>query len=357
MSYSRKFLNTIQYFAVCLVLLFSCSAAVTAQVEEKNQDVPVRITLKPDKKTIMLGEPLFFAFEVTNLSGEKLCLGVGGDYRNRFGRPDSFKVSVRTDDGTEVPQPEVEGHGGFIGCAPIEPGETYTVKLFLWHWAIIERTGSYRVNVQRHMGFSTYEDDNKDGPKYSMLADVNAEFVVVASERNRIGGVISSLGSIMLDSSDPRAADSARSLAHIKDKRVISYFAEALGKFRDAEFGLDERNEYSIASQSIFALATYDDDGAIEALQAEMNSRSDDRREQVASAFGDSPHRSAIKLLLQMQNDSYWFVRLRVAQGLAKVKTKESRAVLHKLLKDKHEDVRKAALESLNKINQEQPAR
>ncbi|HEU0252917.1 MAG TPA: HEAT repeat domain-containing protein [Pyrinomonadaceae bacterium] len=357
MSHSRKFLKTTQCFAVCLVLMFSCSASVTAQLEGKNQDVPVRITLKPDKKTIMLGEPLFFAFEVTNLSGEKLCLGVGGDYRNQFGRPDSFKVSVRSDDGTAIPQPEVSGHGGFIGCHPIEPGETYTVKLFLWHWAIIERTGSYRVNVQRRMGFSTYDGDNKNGPKYSMLADVNAEFVVVASEQNRMGGVISSLGSIMLDSSDPRAADAARSLAYIKDKRVISYFAEALGKFRDAEFGFDERNEYSIASQSIFALATYDDDSAIEALQAAMNSRSDDTRESVASAFCDSPHRSAIKLLLKMRNDNYWFVRLRVAQGLAKVKIKESRAVLHKLLKDEHEEVRKAAQESLNKISQVQPAR
>lgn len=54
---------------------------------------------------------------------------------------------------------------------------------------------------------------------------------------------------------------------------------------------------------------------------------------------------------------NYWFVRLRVAQGLAKVKTKESRAVLHKLLKDEHEEVRKAAQESLNKINQVEPAR
>jgi HEAT repeat protein len=50
-----------------------------------------------------------------------------------------------------------------------------------------------------------------------------------------------------------------------------------------------------------------------------------------------------------MQDDDYWFVRLRVAQRLEKVKTKESRAVLQKLLKDENEDVRKAAKESLPK--------
>ena len=207
------------------------------------------------------------------------------------------------------------------------------------------------------MGFSAYDGDNKKGPKYSMLADVNAEFVVVPSEQNRMGGVITSLGSIMLDSSDPRAADSARALAFIEDKRVISFFADALRRFGHVEFADGNFDEYNIASLSIAALGTYDDDRAIEALQAAMKSRSDDTREKVASAFVDSPHRSAIKLLLKMRSDNYWFVRLRVAQGLAKVKTKESRAVLHKLLKDEHEEVRKAAQESLNKINQVEPAR
>jgi len=53
-----------------------------------------------------------------------------------------------------------------------------------------------------------------------------------------------------------------------------------------------------------------------------------------------------------MQDDSYWFVRLRVAQGLDAVKTKEALAALRKLLKDEEEHVRNAAKESLNKTSQ-----
>lgn len=346
----------IRYCAVSLFLLLTAGSVVTAQVAATNQDIPIQIRLKPDKKEIMLGEPLFIAFEVTNVSGEKLCLGVGGDYRNKYGRPDRFKVSVRTEAGAELPQLEVMNFGGFIGCNSIEVGATYTVRLFLPHWVTIERTGSYRVNVKREMGFTDEAKRERslgdvrrvsEKAKYSFTADVSAEFVVVPADENKMGGVITSLGSVMLDSSDPRADESAQALASIQDKRVISYFAEALRKFANVGDDFAQIDERNIRSRSAAVLAEYDDDRAIEALQSVMNRPNQDLRLSVATAFGESPHKSAIGLLLKMQDDEYWFVRLRVAQGLGKVKTIEARAVLQKLLKDEHEDVRKAAAESL----------
>jgi HEAT repeats len=348
-------MHVIRYCAVCLFLLLSNSLAVNAQVDVTNQHVPMQVSLKPDKKTIMLGEPLFFSVEVTNLSAEKLCIGVGADYRNRFGRPNSFDVAVRrSDDDSELPQFEVFNFGGISGCDPIESGETYVFRLFLAHWANIERTGSYRINVKRTMSLSTY-DRSAGSPKYSMKANLNSEFVVVAADENRMGGVISSLGSTMLDSSDPGAIDSAEALASIHDKRVISYFAEAVRKFGD--FGYDDpfSREPSITLKSIAALGDYDDDSAIEALHGAMDSPVDFTRVALAAALNDSPHRSAIKLLLKMQNDKDSSVRASVAYGLSKLATEESRAALQKLLKDENEDVRNAAKESLDKINQ--PAR
>jgi hypothetical protein len=320
----NTFLNVVRYCGVSLFLLFNCSS-VLAQVDAENKDVPVRISLRPDKETIMLGEPMFIAFAVTNLSGEKLCLGIGGDYRNRFGRPDSFKVLVTAADGAVMPTSEAIGLGGFIGCAPIESGDTYTVRLFLSHWATITRPGSYQVNVKRHMGFSNYEPSEKR--KYSMLADVNAKFTVVPADDNKMGAVINSLGSIMLDNSNPLSGEAATALLSLQDKRVISYFAEAVRKFSEFEV-FTSGPEYLICSRAIAALAEYDDDRAIQALQGAMNSAHDDTR----------------------QDDKYWFVRLRVAQGLKNVNTKESRVVLHKLLKDDNEEVRKAAGDSLKSI-------
>jgi len=319
-----------------------------AQVDAENKDVPVRISFRPEKETIMLGEPLYFAFEVTNLSGERLCLGIGGDYRNRFGRPESFVVRVTAEDGTVIPKPEADSFGGLIGCGLIEAGDTYTVKLFLTHWATITRPGSYHVNVKRSMGFSTY--DASDKRTFSMDADLNARFTIVPADENKMGAVINSLGSIILDINNPLADDSALALASIQDKRVISYFAEAVRNFTGVEY-CDFMKQRAIGSRAIAVLGMYDDDRAIQELEAVMNSTCERVRLDVATAFGDSPHKSAIKLLLKMQDDKYWFVRLRVAQGLKKIKSKESLAALRMLLKDDNEDVRKAAQESLKNKN------
>ena len=63
-----------------------------------------------------------------------------------------------------------------------------------------------------------------------MLAEVKTEFTIVPADENKMGSVITTLGSVMLDVSDTKAIDSAMALASIKDKRVLSYFAEALGR-------------------------------------------------------------------------------------------------------------------------------
>jgi len=349
MNRTHRFQNAVPYSGICLFLIL-ISIPIMAQTDAGNKEVPVRINLRADKETIMLGEPLFIAFEVTNLSGEKLCLGIGGDYRNRFGRPDSFKVSVTAENGTAVPQPEVSNGGGFIGCAWIESGETYTVRLFLSHWATITSAGSYYINVKRHMGFSNSESSETGKPKYSMVADVTAKFTVVPVDENKMGAIINSLGSVMLDISDPSCTESATALASIHDKRVISYFAEAARKFSGFEFGFDHTSETIISTKAIAALARYDDDRAIQALEAVMNSSGQDTRLDVATAFGNTPHKDGIKLLLKMQDDPYYFVRLRVAQGLEKVNTKESLVVLRKLLKDENEHVRNAAKETLKQL-------
>ena len=347
MSGIKSFLQALHDCLAALILLFLTASAVTAQVNTTDKDVPVQIRLTPDKNTIMLGEPLFFAVDVTNLSGEKFCLGVGGDYRNRFGRPESFSVSVKDGDGKTLPQFEVINMGGLSGCGVIEPGETYTFRLFLADWAKIERPGSYQIDVARNMAFSSWESGARN-PKYSIKAHLSAEFTVVPADENKMGGVINALGSLMLDIGDPHAVESATALASIQDKRTISYFAEALRKFGGVEVNDPFARQYTIVARSIVALGTYDDDRAIEALRDAMNSSWKDTRLNIASVFRDSPHKSAIKLMLEMQNDEYWFVRLRVAQGLKNIKTNEALAALQKLLKDEVEDVRNAAKESLN---------
>jgi hypothetical protein len=58
---TRNFVPAIRYCAAGLLLLFSTASGVTAQVNTTEKEVPVQIRLKPDKNSIMLGEPLFLA--------------------------------------------------------------------------------------------------------------------------------------------------------------------------------------------------------------------------------------------------------------------------------------------------------
>lgn len=335
----------------CLIYLLALAGSVAAQVPQTDNEVPIQINLKPDKNTIMLGEPLFLAFEVTNLSTEKLGLALGGDYRNQFGRPDSFRVSVKSSDGTEVPHLQVlVSMGGLSGWEPIQARATYTVKLFMLHWVTIDRVGTYRVNVRRMMNLANYEPTRSTQRKYSFLANVDTEFTVVPYDEERMGAIINSLGSIMLNFADPRAEESAQALRAINDERVISYFAEVVRKLNTSEVILGSTKSV-LNRKAIVGLGRFDDDAAIDALQAAMTSRNQDTRLCIAHVFTDSLHRSAKSLLLKMYDDKDQAVRLTVAYGLARVKTNEARAILHKLLNDEDEEVRQAAGGSLSQIN------
>ena len=79
-----------------------------------------------------------------------------------------------------------------------------------------------------------------------------------------------------------------------------------------------------------------------------MKTPVEETRLNIASALERSEHPKALEVLLRMQNDSYWFVRLRVAQRLSRANSKASLTLLRKMLKDENEEVRNAAQISIN---------
>ena len=53
--------------------------------------VKLDVTAAPEKMEFMVGEPGYVLFKIANLSDRNVRIMVGGDYRNRLGRPDSFQ--------------------------------------------------------------------------------------------------------------------------------------------------------------------------------------------------------------------------------------------------------------------------
>lgn len=54
----------------------------------------VDASLETDKDTVMIGEPFYFYFVLSNRSEQEIYVKDGGDYRNELGRPESFDVVI-----------------------------------------------------------------------------------------------------------------------------------------------------------------------------------------------------------------------------------------------------------------------
>ena len=91
----------------------------------------------------------------------------------------------------------------------------------------------------------------------------------------------------------------------------------------------------------------YNDDAAIAALAAAINSKEDMIRGAAASALCVNQHPKAESLLVKMWNDPIRSVRINVAMRLRESRSPESLVLLNKMLKDADEYVREAARKSL----------
>ena len=320
-----------------------CSSPIAAQTFTTVDGNQIEVSLKPDKETIMLGETTYLSFEVKNLSGQDLCMGEGGDYRNDVGRPDSFKVTVVRDDGKSVSQPEVKfSMGGLSGCSKIPANGSHIIKLFLPHWATFKSAGSYSIRVARSLFITNYSTKSST----IFAADVSNELKIIPRDENNLGEVIDTLGGIMLDTDNPESGRALAALAFTKDKRAIKYFAQALEKFAIAPEGTAEHDS---VRPTALALSQFNDDLALAALKNSMNSQDEDVRRDIAAALGHSNHPQAIAVLLKMRKDSYDGVRLEVAFALGQIETSQSDSLLQEMLKDESEYVRKAAQDYLSK--------
>jgi hypothetical protein len=297
----------------------------------------IRISLRVEKETFMLGETTYIAYEVENRSQQKLCLSEGGDYRNNVGRPERFKVSVIDGAGVDVPQPEVTmSLGGFIGCLPILAGQTNRIELYLPQWATLTQPGDYSIRVRHSAGIGGG----------SIPVDLTTHFRVVPTDGAKLGSVIEQLGQIVLKEDYPRPEWALPLLRYIRDARTIPYLADALHLNATEPFGTFE---YFRVPSLAFGLARFNADAALAALEREMTSPTPEVRADIATALEESSHPGAFELLLKMREDKSERVRLEVAFGLGKVNTERSNNLLRQFLVDPDEWVRKAATDYLTK--------
>ncbi|MEO6574531.1 MAG: hypothetical protein ABIP89_11880 [Polyangiaceae bacterium] len=106
----------------------------------------IELTLAPDKAQWLLGEPVFMTFRVTTACAKQLSVLDGGDYRNQFGRAESYKVTAVDASGARVaPIDAGMQFGGMMGPRPLAKGKPFDKRLLIAHWVEFPAAGRYTI--------------------------------------------------------------------------------------------------------------------------------------------------------------------------------------------------------------------
>ncbi len=264
----------------------------------------------------MLGEPIYMDFDVKNLSNVELGVLWDGDYRNEFGRPDSFNVKVINSKGETLQKTQTLGMGGLMGFQKITVGGNFNFRLYLPHWAKIEKTGDYKIEIEKSLIVKKYDRkiENMPNSKNGILVKVTSQINVNPSNYQKMGEVIDEIGEQLIKKDDT----AERLVPFIEDERIIKYLIEAI-----------ENNHWLMRH-----LAKFNNDLALNALLSKINDDSEDVRRNVSITLASSVHSKATIYLLKMRNDKFYPIRLDVVHFLGKSKTTESTKILKEMIKD-----------------------
>ena len=306
------------YLILCVFLVVT---SAKAEVFTSADGYKFEVNLYLQKDSVMLGEPIYMDFDVKNLSDVDLGVLYGGDYRNEFGRPDSFDVKVIDSKGEIVPKPKTITFGGLIGFQKSPVGQSFNFRLYLSHWATFEKIGDYKIQIEKSLVVKKYDlknmsfDDSQEGIPVKLTALIK----VVSSNFQKMGVVVDTIGRQIVEGNN--TAD--KLVPFIKDARIIKYLALAIKK-----------NQWLMRY-----LAKFNDNRALNAIVGRIKDEKQEIRRNVSVALSLSVHPKAEVYLLQMRTDKYYAIRLDVVHYLGKTKTLKSTKLLKEMMNDENEQV------------------
>lgn len=304
---------------ICLILfLFSLISTANAEVFTTVEGYKFEVMLKPQKTLIMLGEPIFIDFDVKNLSDVDLGVLWGGDYRNEFGRPESFDVKVFDADSQLVPKPKTMTFGGLSTFQKSPVGKSYNFRLYLPHWATIESIGDYQIQIDKDLVVKKYSSkDMFVNMPAGIPVKLTTKINVIATNYEKMGDVIDEIGNKLVEGDDT----AERLAPFINDERIIKYLAQAI-----------QKNEWLMRY-----LAKFNSDEALNAIVSRINDENQEVRRNVSVTLALSVHPKASVYLLKMRKDKYYAIRLDVIHYLGRLKTAESTELLKEMMYDENE--------------------
>lgn len=311
----------------------------------------VEVTLKPERDTFVLGEPVMLRLNFEGRSDTELELMLSAE---GGGWPDDFDVSVTGPGGESVARPEgrrpddtydnvalrgplnMRGSHAWRGRRP-----EMTLVLPLSDWAKIEEPGLYTVTLRRGVRAGPY-----NGRRYRILPGTTMPAVeirlqtrleITSPGEDGVGRLVEELSASMLACNQDSSVAATTRLGGLEDARVVRPLAEAVARCRNP----------SIKYQALQGISKFDTDAAFEALRAAAADPDEDFRTVVAKELATNRHPKALPLLLSMRRDPYYGVRLMVLNALERRDTESSRRIIWEMTQDEHPMVREEALRFL----------
>ena len=179
-----KRITTILILIVNCFSLFSQSNIYAAKVSTHIEFI---------KDTILLGEPTFFHYVLTNNSDESIFVEEGGDYRS--GRKVSFNVYIITSENDTLTRQGLMGPwGGFLLFHEIKPKKSRKFKLFLPMWGDIKEADNYTISVSKKFKIAPYNPfPSKDHSKTEEIPKEAKKKLYVVEDYEKLGVFIENL--------------------------------------------------------------------------------------------------------------------------------------------------------------------
>jgi hypothetical protein len=295
------------------------SAAASPTFESQAHGCALSTTLRADKTRLLPGEPVFVTFRVATPCGRKLAVLDGGDYRNRLGRANSFRLTVVSAAGEVVPviDPGPE-FGGLMGPVEASP-RPFEKRLLVAHWVELTKPGVYTITVEKALLVGeAMTADEKDKVAVPMKVSTTVEVLPASAEQ--LGQMIDALG--QQASRDQEHAEPLQALLTIKDARAVPHLIR-----------LTEQPSVSRRMSGVMGLRPFGTDEALAALVKALETK--ELRLTTAQVLAENPHPKAWDALWALRTDSDDNIRLTVLHRLARRQAPDTEARLKEFEKDR----------------------
>ncbi|NUP09428.1 MAG: HEAT repeat domain-containing protein [Polyangiaceae bacterium] len=306
---------------------------------------PLAISLEADKRQFTAGEPVFLSFTVSTTCERTVNVIDGGDYRNRFGRPESYNLSALGNDGSIIDPIDVGPQfGGLMGPRAVKPTEPFVKRLLVAHWLTFDKPGRYTIRVEKTLSIGQPADRDMKALQ-EVPAKLAIDVDVLPASNVALGAVIYELGARLLETGE-RAEEAERALSMVQDERVVAHYVKAMKQAKPGS---------SFGHSAIWVLKAFATDEAFKALEDALSDSS--LHLAAAQAISESKHPKAFEKLWSLRHDKDPNVRLTVVHELGKRDDADSTKKLNLMLQDVDALVHQEAQRYLSERKKKGPSR